>query len=140
VANTGTESWGVGQPPGAIAPNRRIIALPPQLLARWLDLIPDITGASPEQDWVAVPTPIDPGTDVVVEMTLTAPIRPGGYLLVLDTITSDGRSLAGLGVPPGLIRIAVGVTTASTSPAQSGSPSPPAVDAVHRNDTVSLHK
>ncbi len=140
VANTGTESWGVGQPLGAIAPNRRIIALPPQLLARWLDLIPDITGASPEQDWVAVPTPIDPGTDTLVELTLTAPTRSGGYLLVLDTITSDGQSLAGLGVPPGLIRVTVGVTIPSTSPAPSGSPALPTVDTANRNDTPSLHK
>jgi hypothetical protein len=85
---------------------------------RWLALggarqAPDVEPPTPDD--VLLPV-IDPGTDVVVRLSLDAPSTPGDYLLVLDVVSPVAGSLAASGVPPGLLRVHVGDAVPAVKP------------------------
>jgi hypothetical protein len=54
-----------------------------------------------------LPAGLAPGATVTTQLTLTAPVAPGEYLLVLDVLDPDSGSLAAIGVPPGIVRVTI---------------------------------
>jgi hypothetical protein len=50
---------------------------------------------------------------VAVDFVLTTPKTAGDYLLLLDVITPGDGSLAGAGVPPGIVRVTVSESAAT---------------------------
>jgi hypothetical protein len=129
VANTGSEPWGARPTESLVDPAPILAADPPLLVARWvsLDGTGDPGGAPPPAG--TVPAYVDPGTSTTLEMVLDAPDAAGQYLLLFDVLLPDGRSLAAAGVPPGIVRVAVGAGQAdapSDSPPASSAPASPA--------------
>lgn len=55
-----------------------------------------------------LPRDVRPGESVVLEATLTAPARPGEYLLLWDLVHEHTTWFSGQGVKPGVARLIVG--------------------------------
>jgi hypothetical protein len=115
VTNLGAAAWGskAVKPGGGAekAPARRAT-----LIARWVSLSGQ-TGASPAKERSAVlPAGLAPGASVSIDFALTAPTAPGDYLLLLDVISHQGGSLAGAGVPPGIVRVTVSGAAGAPAP------------------------
>jgi hypothetical protein len=115
VTNLGAAAWGsrAVKPVGGAekAPARRAT-----LIARWLSLSGQ-TGASPAKERSAVlPAGLAPGASAAVDFVLTAPTAPGDYLLLLDVVAPQGGSLAGAGVPPGIVRITISGAAGAPAP------------------------
>ncbi|MEA2536104.1 MAG: hypothetical protein QOF11_338 [Chloroflexota bacterium] len=86
---------------------------PAQLVARWLSLgLGTTTGATN----ATVPVRVDPGSETVAELPLTAPEAPGDYLIVLDIVSPLHGSLAASGVSVGQIRVTVEAATTPAAP------------------------
>jgi hypothetical protein len=108
VTNLGTSPWGRAAGPRSFGPGGLVAGVHASLVTRWVPLgLPDdsTTGASTT---VALPAGLPPGATAGVEVAVTAPRVAGEWLLVLDVVDADGTSLAGLGVPPGTVRVSVG--------------------------------
>ncbi|HEY7970193.1 MAG TPA: hypothetical protein VID95_09385, partial [Candidatus Limnocylindrales bacterium] len=103
VTNLGSTPWGHA----ASRPTRGDAELIPAsratLVARWISLGATVGPADPasSSDSSILPAGLAPGATVTTQLTLTAPVVPGEYLLVLDVLDPDSGSLAALGVPPG---------------------------------------
>jgi hypothetical protein len=115
VTNLGAAPWGsrAVKPAGGAekAPARRAT-----LVVRWVSLAGQ-TGASPAKERSAVlPAGLAPGASAAVDFVLTAPATPGDYLLLLDVVTPQGGSLAGAGVPPGIVRVTVSGAAGAPAP------------------------
>ena len=115
ITNLGAASWGsrAVKPVGGAekTPARRAT-----LVARWVSLS-GATGASPAKERSAVlPPGLAPGASASVDFVLTAPTAPGDYLLLLDVVTPQGGSLAGAGVPPGIVRVTVSAAAGAPAP------------------------
>jgi hypothetical protein len=115
VTNLGAAAWGATtKKHGAGAetePARRAT-----LVARWVDLSGP-TGGSPAEGRTAVlPAGLAPGASAAVDLVLTAPDAAGDYLVMLDVITPLTGSLAGAGVPPGIVSVTVSASTGSATP------------------------
>jgi hypothetical protein len=109
VTNLGQNAWGHPAQSNAIGRAELEPASRATLVARWVDL-----GAAdplaPTRSGVAnsmLPAGLARGASVLVQVLLTAPVRPGEYLLVLDVVDPVSGSLAAAGVPPGIVRVSV---------------------------------
>ena len=111
VANDGAERWGVR--PSAADLSEELVdpsvarAHPrARLVGRWVPLAIDGVDAPalPEASISAQP---EPGTEMTVVLTLTAPTVSGQYLLVLDVTSPLHGSLAASGVATGQVRVTV---------------------------------
>ena len=128
LANSGSEPWGVRPTEDLVEMEPFRDANPPLLVARWVALdgapsegtIPVLAGGS-------VPAYVRPGEGAVLELAIDAPDPVGSYLLVLDVLLPDGRSLAASGVPPGFVRVSVGGPPPPAPVAPSAEPSRPLV-------------
>lgn len=120
VSNLGAKAWGR---PAVVNTLRRQVLEPAQraaLVGRWIDLGDAATGSAagptPADASAALPVRLEPGASAEVVLHLTAPTRPGTYLLLLDVVTPESGSLAGAGVAPAIVRISVGLAAATTGP------------------------
>ncbi|MEI7742603.1 MAG: hypothetical protein WCK58_02505 [Chloroflexota bacterium] len=115
VANTGTVAWSVRAPddPGPAGIDRRVRS--PRLVAHWLALTTVGASAPAVPPDVVVSADIALGTAALLVLPLLAPSTGGTWLLVLDVVTGDGRSLAAEGVPVGLVTILVAAPAAPSS-------------------------
>ena len=110
VTNLGSTPWGHA----ASRPTRGDAELIPAsratLVARWISLGAAVGPADPASGsgTSILPAGLAPDATVTTQLTLTSPVVPGEYLLVLDVLDPDSGSLAALGVPPGIIRVTVG--------------------------------
>ncbi len=112
VTNLGLSAWGL---PAEVDRVRGTVtepampAMPATVVARWVDL--DAVGAPASPAGSVgnsnLPAVFAPGASVDVDVPLTAPSTPGGYLLVLDVVDPVVGSLAAAGVPPGIVRVTV---------------------------------
>ena len=84
-------------------------AIAATVVARWVDLDAVGAPASPAGSvgHSDLPAVFAPGASVDVDVPLTAPSAPGGYLLVLDVVDPVVGSLAAAGVPPGIVGVTV---------------------------------
>jgi hypothetical protein len=109
VTNLGRSAWGL--PPEVVRVRGAATepAVPATVVARWVDL--DAVGgpASPAGSVgnSNLPSVLAPGASVDVDVSLTTPSAPGGYLLVLDVVDPVVGSLAAAGVPPGIVGVTV---------------------------------
>jgi hypothetical protein len=129
VANSGAEPWGARPVESLVDPAPILAADPPLLVARWVSLDGAATGGAGTAGGT-VPAYIDPGTSSTLEMVLAAPATDGRYLLLLDVLLPDGRSLAAAGVPPGLVRVTVGTGAAAPASPSPGTTAPAAASPV----------
>jgi hypothetical protein len=121
VSNLGAQAWGR---PAVVNPSRRQVLEPAQraaLVGRWIDLGDAAAGSAagpiPAADASAsLPVGLKPGASAGVVLHLTAPTRPGVYLLLLDVVTPESGSLAAAGVAPAIVRVSVGLAGAATGP------------------------
>jgi hypothetical protein len=106
VTNLGTSAWGRSPGRRAFGPDGLVVGVHASLVGRWvrLGLLDDAAAASVA---VALPVGLGPGTTASVQLAVPAPRATGAYLLLLDVVDADGTSLASLGVPPGVVRVAV---------------------------------
>jgi hypothetical protein len=110
VTNLGSTPW--GHP--AARPTRGDAELVPAsratLVARWISLGATVGPTDPTSGSGSsiLPAGLAPGATVTTQLSLTAPVAPGEYLLVLDVLDPDSGSLAALGVPPGIVRVTIG--------------------------------
>lgn len=111
VVNDGAQTWGV-RPSAAdlseelIDPSVARQHPRARLVARWVPLA--IDGAdTPTASEASVAAQPDPGSEITVALTLTAPTAPGQYLLLLDVASPLRGSLAASGVATGLVRVTV---------------------------------
>jgi hypothetical protein len=104
VANLGKAEWGrtvvQRRPGGVIAPTAA------KVVGHWIALDPavDMTLAPVTAD---LPSGLAGGKTADAELQLAVPVRPGAYLLVLDVVTPEHGSLAGLGVAPTIVHVTV---------------------------------
>ena len=115
ITNLGAAAWGsrAVKPVGGA---EKAAARRATLIARWVSLSGS-TGASPAKERSAVlPPGLAPGASTSVDLVLTAPTAPGDYLLLLDVVSPQGGSLAGAGVPPGIVRVTVSVAAGAPAP------------------------
>lgn len=107
VANVGRTAWGhAAVVPGVGA--EREPASRATLVARWVSLGADLPAGAGSVASAILPAALAPGATSSMRLTLTAPGQPGDYLVVLDVVDPGTGSLAAQGVPPGMVRIAVG--------------------------------
>jgi hypothetical protein len=115
VTNLGSTAWGSvlvmhGMGGAEIEPARRAT-----MIARWIDLA-DNAGGSPAADGRALlPAALAPGASSTAVFNLTAPEKPGSYLVLIDVIIPGAGSLALAGVPPAIVRVTI--SGAATAPA-----------------------
>ena len=109
LANSGTDPWTM--------PWSDRSAL---LVARWVALDDITTLAAAPGETTVVAVVIAPAEDKVLQVELRAPHQPGSYLLVFDVQDGDARSLASIGVPPGLLRVTVQPVSATDGATDAG--------------------
>ena len=120
VLNSGSETWDVSltlQPGEEGTGEYHTASFPAVLTGTWVS-----TTAAPVPE--ATSTELDasiagPGGDVSVTLDVTAPVSPGDYLLLLDTISPTRGPLSALGSAPAIIRVTV------SDPGPSPTPVPP---------------
>ncbi len=115
ITNLGAASWGSR----AVKPVGGAEKTPPagRRSSRDGSSLSGATGASPAKERSAVlPPGLAPGASASVDFVLTAPTVPGDYLLLLDVVTAQGGSLAGAGVPPGIVRVTVSAAAGAPAP------------------------
>ncbi len=107
VVNDGALTWAdpAAVPEDLIDPS--VIRAHPaaRLVGRWIPLAVGQAGDAVGER--TVPIDAQPGSEVTVQLALTAPIVAGDYLLVLDVDSPLHGSLAAGGVPPGQVRVSV---------------------------------
>jgi hypothetical protein len=120
VSNLGAQAWGR---PAVVNASRRQVLEPAQravLVGRWIDLgdaaAGSAAGPTPADASASLPVGLKPGASAGVVLHLTAPTRPGVYLLLLDVVTPESGSLAAAGVAPAIVRVSVGLAGAATGP------------------------
>ncbi len=109
VVNLGAEPWGHPAVLDPLSGAAQAPAAPAVVVGRWFPLSAGAT--IPQQGApVAIPLPIEmaPGAPVETSLELTAPAAPGEYLIVLDVLTPEGRSLVASGGEPSVVRVTVG--------------------------------
>jgi hypothetical protein len=113
VTNFGADAWGVRAIRSDINGAVKTPARRATLIARWVSLsgAPDISHA--KEGTSVLPAGVAAGASVAADFVLTTPKAAGDYLLLLDVITPDDGSLAGAGVPPGIVRITVSESAAT---------------------------
>ena len=106
VANSGSMPWTTGPATDPAVPGGGATTGSARLVGHWIGLEgAGIAGALPRD--ASIPVDVEPGGSAVLGLPLTAPAVAGTYLLVLDIVLPDGRSLAAAGVPPALVRVTV---------------------------------
>ncbi len=105
VTNTGTLAWG-GQfaDPAEGGPRRPME--PARLVGHWLALgdDPDLTAPS---TLASTPVGVAPGATVALTLDVTAPTRPGAWLLLVDVVSPMFGSLAARGIAPAMVLVTV---------------------------------
>jgi hypothetical protein len=114
VTNLGADAWGSRAAKPDVARVEKAPARRATLVARWVGLSGTSDGPPAGERIAALPAGLAPGASTAVDVVLTAPTAPGDYLLILDVVLPKGTSLAGAGVPPGIVRVTV---TGSAAPA-----------------------
>ncbi|HEY7131711.1 MAG TPA: hypothetical protein VH440_05635, partial [Candidatus Limnocylindrales bacterium] len=111
VANLGNTPWGRAATRPTVGEAELVPASRASLVARWVSLTANLDGTAAGGGTASVilPAGLAPGKTASADFTLTAPVVPGEYLVVLDVIDPDVGSLAALGVSPGIVRVSVGV-------------------------------
>jgi hypothetical protein len=111
VANLGSATWGrpatrtdrgIRRDPARVASDAR------RAVGR-AELLPAGRDASRRHGKLDPPAGIAPGKTVTAQFNLTAPAAPGEYLIVLDVVDPEAGSMAALGIPPGIVRVTVGL-------------------------------
>jgi hypothetical protein len=116
VTNLGAAAWGSRAVKPDVGGAEKAPARRATLITRWVSLSGS-TGASPAKERsVALPAGLAPGASAAVDFVLTVPTSPGDYLLLLDVVTPQGGSLAGAGVPPGIVRVTVSGAAGAPAP------------------------
>ena len=114
VTNLGTGPWGY------VGAGRRHRPEPQSanatLIARWVALTTESVDTTGTDAFVDLPAALAPTTRADVVLTTHAPIIPGDYLLVLDTIVPDRGSLTALGVDPALVRVTISAAVDTRHP------------------------
>lgn len=128
VANDGALAWSVPAsiPEELIDPSVVRAHPPARLVGRWLALGVDAIGETVSELTAQIVGA--PGSEVTVQLALTAPTVPGEYLLVLDVVSPLHGSLAAGGVPLGQVRVSVVPDAAATpgpTPAPTATPAAP---------------
>ena len=113
VTNFGAAAWGVRAIRSDINGAVKTPARRATLIARWVSLsgAPDTSQA--KEGTSVLPAGVTAGASMAVDFVLTTPKTAGDYLLLLDVITPDDGSLAGAGVPPGIVRVTVSESAAT---------------------------
>jgi hypothetical protein len=116
VTNLGAAAWGstainhrIGD--AEIEPARRAT-----IVARWVALGDTAAGAPAAEGRALLPAGLAPGASSSVVFSLVAPDRAGEYLLLIDVISPRSGSLAGAGVPPGIVRVTISGAAAAPAP------------------------
>jgi hypothetical protein len=113
VTNFGAAAWGARAIRSDINGAVKTPARRATLIARWVSLsgVPDTSQA--KEGTSVLPAGLAAGASMAVDFVLTTPKTAGDYLLLLDVITPDDGSLAGAGVPPGIVRVTVSESAAT---------------------------
>jgi hypothetical protein len=116
VVNSGSMPWSASPADGTNAAGASTATGSARLVGHWIRLEGvGLAGELPLD--AAVLVDVEPGRSAVVDLPLETPSAAGSYLLVLDVVLPDGRSLAVSGVPPALVRVTV---EAGPAPATNG--------------------
>lgn len=108
VTNLGRSAWGTAAELSGLGPAEAIPASRAALVGRWVDLSGGPgTGGPAAATATMLPAGLSPGGSAAAELLLTAPTRPGEYLVMLDVVDPRTGSLAAAGVPPGIVRVTV---------------------------------
>jgi hypothetical protein len=111
VSNLGSTAWGHPASRPAVGEAELQPASRATLLARWVGLSAYLPAGSLPAGTASsiLPAGLAPGATATAQFNLTAPPAPGEYLIVLDVLDPVAGSLAALGVPPGVVRVTVGL-------------------------------
>lgn len=104
VANTGVDRW--GGPDASRVLRRRGTVPTSTVTGHWVDLDGGDEGL-PRAVRAPLGGGLDAGATATLELAVTAPTRPGAYLLLLDVRIPGRGSLAANGVEPYLVRVTV---------------------------------
>jgi hypothetical protein len=113
VTNFGADEWGVRAIRSDINGAVKTPARRATLIARWVSLSGVADPSQAEEGSSVLPAGLAAGASMAVDFVLTTPKTAGDYLLLLDVITPDDGSLAGAGVPPGIVRVTVSESVAT---------------------------
>ena len=122
LANDGSIPWATRRPTtfDLVGPRRSVDASAPVLIGHWVPL--SVDGTVTEAVRMTSPR-LPPGSETIVRLGLTAPERPGSYLLLIDLVSPLRGSLAAAGAR--LAEVRVTVLPATTAPVASPQPSAP---------------
>ena len=116
ITNMGASAWGSKAVKPSIARAEKSPARRAALTVRWVSLS-GVPGAAPAEEHSSpLPPGLAPGSSAAVDLVLAAPTAPGDYLLILDVVTPQRGSLAGAGVPPGIVRVTVSEAVGAPAP------------------------
>jgi hypothetical protein len=113
VTNFGADAWGVRAIRSDINGAVKTPARRGTLIARWVSLSGAPDASQAKEGTSVLPAGLAAGASMAVDFVLTTPKTAGDYLVLLDVITPDDGSLAGAGVPPGIIRVTVSESAAT---------------------------
>jgi hypothetical protein len=113
VTNFGADAWGVRAIRSDINGAVKTPARRGTLIARWVSLSGAPDASQAKEGTSVLPAGFAAGASIAVDFVLTTPKTAGDYLLLLDVITPDDGSLAGAGVPPGIVRVTVSESAAT---------------------------
>jgi hypothetical protein len=107
VTNLGAAAWGAPAVNHRVGDAENEPARRATIVARWVTLGDAVAGAPAAEGRAILPAGLAPGASSSVVFGLTAPTKAGEYLLIIDVISPRSGSLAGAGVPPGIVRVTI---------------------------------
>jgi len=112
VTNFGADAWGARATRSDINGAVKTPARRATLIARWVSLSGEPDTSQATDGTAVLPAGLAAGASTAVDFVLTTPKTAGDYLLLLDVTIPDDGSLAGAGVPPGIVRVTVSESAA----------------------------